>query len=626
MKKVISIGINQATGLMPLQAAVSGAKEFDAWAQSQGYETTLFTDENNIPVSVQDVFNAIHTCVQSRRYEQLIVFFAGHGILKSPGQELWLLSGVKSNPNEAVNLTGSVDYARTCGIPYVVFISDACRVLSTDLYLSGNGSVIFPIENSVQDCAIDIFYATKPGSPAHEVNFTESSRKFGIFTECLLDTLKGKFPELLHTKTNAAGFIPMDGFYDAGLLAQDIQYKELQPGQDWEVYTPLIFPKLKAMVTERIGEISIALNQSPDIIVQYQTNQPSLARFDDTTGKQLLLAATQQSIPVVTNPVEDVFEMMQEHVTADGGPPEAMPELHQETKSFSAVLSGSGLKYNKLKANNSGSDLLQNSKMVFNAKGRQSFETETGFTVIGRKVQDVVVTEGRRDIFQDGDVTHIRIHESADTLTALFVFRGGKSIPLAILKGYVGTLVFVKNKLLTVNYTPSMHNDRYAAYAREEATINFARAFVASAANEGFDYRRVFAREFGEAGGFYGAGSLLRREKAIDPSLGLYAAYAYRQEGKLVEIQSVYNYMAEDNLVVPFDVTMLCGKLENPNRGIAPFCPMLSLGWAYRDRFEELLAPEIREAARYLEPDLWTTFTKKGTLILTESFKNGILK
>lgn len=625
MKKVISIGINRATGLMPLQAAVSGAKEFDAWAQSQGYETTLFTDEDNKPVTVSEIFNAIQACVQARTYEQLIVFFAGHGILKSPGQELWLLSGVKSNPNEAINLTGSVDYARTCSIPYVVFISDACRVLSTDLYLSGNGSVIFPIEYFMQDCAIDIFYATKPGSPAHEVNFTESSRKFGIFTECLLDTLKGKFPDLLYSKNNTTGFVPMDGFYDAGLLAQDIQYKGLQPGQGWEVYTPLIFPKLKAMVTDRIGEISIALNQSPDIIVQYQTDQPALARFDDAAGKQLLLAATRQ-VPLVANPAEEVFELMQNQVTDGTRAAEALPELHSETKSFSAVLSDSGLKYSVLKTKNSGSDLLQNSKMVFNAKGRQSFETETGFTIIGRKVQDVIVTEDRRDIFQDGDVTHVRIHESVDTLTALFVFRGGKSVPLAILKGYIGTLVFAKNKLLTVNYTPSIHNYRYAAYAQEEATINFARAFVASAANEGFDYRRVFVREFNGDGDLAGAGNLLRREKAIDPSLGLYAAYAYRQEGKLEEIRSVYNYMAGDNQVVPFDVAMLSGKLDNAGYGVAPFCPMLSLGWAYRERFEHMLAPEIREASRYLEPDLWTTFSKKGTLILTDSFKNGLLK
>jgi len=42
-------------------------------------------------VNIAEVRAAV-TAVDSRVYSQLIVFFAGHGILKSPDEEYWLLS------------------------------------------------------------------------------------------------------------------------------------------------------------------------------------------------------------------------------------------------------------------------------------------------------------------------------------------------------------------------------------------------------------------------------------------------------------------------------------------------------------------------------------------------------
>lgn len=55
------------------------------------------------------------------------------------------------------------------------------------------------------------------------------------------------------------------------------------------------------------------------------------------------------------------------------------------------------------------------------------------------------------------------------------------------------------------------------------------RNLVAIAANNGFNYEDAFKKiDFAKLG-YDDAGSFLRYGKALDPSLGLYAAYAFRK-------------------------------------------------------------------------------------------------
>lgn len=104
--------------------------------------------------------------------------------------EYWLLSGAPRNPQEAVNVCASEDLARYCGIPHVVFISDACRT-AADLINAQNvtGSSIFPNEqNSEAANPVDLFFACRLGRPAHEVRDVQSAvQEFkAIYTQELL--------------------------------------------------------------------------------------------------------------------------------------------------------------------------------------------------------------------------------------------------------------------------------------------------------------------------------------------------------------------------------------------------------------------------------------------------------
>jgi Caspase domain len=132
----------------------------------------------------RDIFLAIEKFVEDGVYTQLIVYFSGHGILKAPGIELWLLSDAGNDAAEAVNLLEDAENARLTGIPHVVFISDAN---------------IWPNTASPWDAEteVDIYFATKPGDPAHEDPPLAPARQ-GIFTRCFLNLVKHPTPEMVH--------------------------------------------------------------------------------------------------------------------------------------------------------------------------------------------------------------------------------------------------------------------------------------------------------------------------------------------------------------------------------------------------------------------------------------------
>jgi hypothetical protein len=78
--------------------------------------------------------------------------------------------------------------------------------------------------------------------------------------------------------------------------------------------------------------------------------------------------------------------------------------------------------------------------------------------------------------------------------------------------------------------------------------------------------------------------------------------------------------MRQDLGVDLFDVAMLAGALSEGRRDVehplAPFCPMLSQGWALVRAWGVVLAKEVDAARDHLRNALWTTFEPKGMDIL----------
>ena len=116
----------------------------------------------------------------------------------------------------------------------------------------------------------------------------------------------------------------------------------------------------------------------------------------------------------------------------------------------------------------------------------------------------------------------------------------------------------------------------------------------------------------------------IRVLKGVDPTLGLYAAYAYSDAGIRLQVRSVRDFMRDDLGGDLFDVAMLARLMPASDR-VAPFCPMLTQGW-------NLLEPKIIRAFSqvsalrpHLRQALWTTFDAEGFDIAREALQRGNL-
>ena len=122
----------------------------------------------------------------------------------------------------------------------------------------------------------------------------------------------------------------------------------------------------------------------------------------------------------------------------------------------------------------------------------------------------------------------------------------------------------------------------------------------------------------------------IRILKGIDPTLGIYAAYAYSDAGLPSQVRSVMGYMKGDLGVDLFDVALLAGALAgrppgDPN-GAVPFVPMLAQGWSLLRVRDAKLPDAVLSAQDHLRPGLWTTLARDGMRMVEGALREGKLR
>jgi hypothetical protein len=592
MKKcAVIIGVNKTGGLPELFAAVKGANDFKNWAEKQGFETVLLTDEDGKKVTVKEITNAVKGFVDKQTYSQMVVFFSGHGILKSATDEQWLLSEAPAYANETVSVLASRMLARRSGIPHIIFISDACRSIPNDpLVTEVIGSVIFPNVAQTGDTDIDILYSTIPGNPSYEVKEDVAVANFrGIYTECLLKALRGDVTEVIEDLKVGSETILTIPVYEL--------HKYLQTA------VPLAASRVDIMLSQvPDGEITSRL---PKYLARVEREKKPV--IDTGAGKEILLPKAIE--PVVLNSKNNNYKLNLPDF--DFFKSSSIENTQTENERVFSNLGDlvTGLSQTRV-------DVANNMDALKNASGRNSFETRTGFSITGtNKVQCLMAAENGFDQFEEEDQTHIRILEQNLSRTLFLQLESGNVVPLAILPGFIGTVVVENGAVINVNYVPSQHTPKYELMrGLQNEDFEHRRALVATAARFG-----SFKVE-GDVGYVIEQASYLRNIKAIDPTMGLYAAYAYMQAGSYTDLKSVYEYMWREPEPVLYDVWMLVKiskqAFEAPKQSPAPFCPMLTQGWSYMSVDNTLFAPELQELGKYLVPGLWTTFNPKGVELI----------
>jgi hypothetical protein len=207
----LAIGVSQATPLPFLGGAVNGARAFHEWAQALGYESRLVTDESE-PVTVPRLRNQLEGLLagDGSGTHRLLIYFAGHGVIREVEEGLWLLSDWNQDLR-AVAVEALKRRLYLYPVEQVAFFADACRSLPADIDIAdltpdallGRG----PGPRSDPPPAIDKFIAAQDGTRTYMIPgpTPEGDRCLfsGVLLEGLWGTNRSAFSTLLPAKVTS---------------------------------------------------------------------------------------------------------------------------------------------------------------------------------------------------------------------------------------------------------------------------------------------------------------------------------------------------------------------------------------------------------------------------------------
>lgn len=583
-RAAITIGVDRTGGLQPLAAAARGAKDMADWLRQEGYHVTALTDEGDGTVRVADVFAAVLDALATASLTTLVIYFAGHGYF-SVGSEIWLLSGAPDNPGEAINLGESTVAARGCGLTNVVFIADTCRSIPQTLAANAvRGGSIFPVRQSAIEAQIDTFYATNPGDVAVEVAVDAARTRYdGLFTKVLhklhlaapqadlVTVAQGGADVLVLPNRRLRRLLPEHfGRFARSIGAVISQTPSARIESDEPFFVARAFAAPE--VTERGGG---GLKMQPYALGGEKLPDPARA------ARKLIAEARIPQAPLIRNPDEDPEEI----------------RFANEAREHRAAEPGGG------------------------------FETQCGFFVAGTSIVEGACFDGPwGEVENPGQPDNrLRVHTAQDDWSparlpggAVLRFADGTGAVLAVIPGYIGSLIVRDGGVISVSYAPAPNSPGWNDYQPFMDMAAERRAIAATAARQG-----ILAMDREEARAF---AAMARVGKAVDPALGIYAALAYASVGLGKEATSVLHYMQLDLAANLFDVWLLAGAdpAERAKYPLLPACPMLSQSWDYLRPRNVPVAPVLIEAPRH--QSLWTTFRAEAMDAIFAAARNGGLK
>jgi hypothetical protein len=589
----VVIGVNKTGGLPVLESSAIGAEAFGRWLASEDFEVSVITDAGG-PVTPTRISEAIESFVRPGNCYQLIIYFSGHGYWKNDG-ELWLLTDAPADANAAISWIETAEFAKDCGIPNVVLVSDACRSIPTSPQaLRVRGSVIFPNETVQRARAkIDKFMAAAIGTAAYEVKI--GNAKENVFTRCFLNAFTSPDPEMIQD------------------LNVDGEIIKVIPNRRLAKYLQREVPAL-------LSTINVQINQVPDAEVlsdddayigrarsvpsmrleRFQRLDPrSLGDIADVTARAEPRRST--SAPVVH--LREVADM-----TFARALDETLHVSPERMRSLERLAEASGF-----------NDALAQASTLSNVT---NFKSQWGFAVLGEPIADAIVANGEQlPVVAAGGkrpgIVNIGDH-LGPACTVLIRFTNGRATPLAALQGFIGHVLVSDQAVINVSYIPSDNSDRWRDYIHRRDRLARLRAAASAAVRFGvfrLDEKKSAAQLAED----------IRVLKGLDPSLGLYAAYAYSQADQRDDIDSVREIMSQDLQADLFDVAMLTRQFATISQTsrVVPFCPMLTQGWNLLRARGVQLPRVLDEAEDELEQGLWTTFKPIRAQLIFDAARRG---
>lgn len=561
---LIAIGVDRVDGLMPLNAAASGAGKLAEWAKKRGVEVKLITDEDkNRSVTLAQISDVIQELVDSQTVEHLCIYFAGHGFVHSVTNEVWCLSHSGKKHGEVVDINSSVGYARMSGIPHVVFISDACRTPTRSIKFFSTGTPIFPATDDSAEVEVDEFYATKFGDAALEESPNIAIDCNGVFTK-----------ELIKAISDPVG---------SGLLISEVDGNQVITSRDLKNY-------LDTAVPVAAESIDIRYKQKPDLRVNtvlpkylgQVSESPPLPDSDPSPDHPLPTAESENT----DNDDLVVTEIPEEGAVEEQTPLEKRVEPRLTRKDIPQALVRR----------------LINGRLTKNYSApSESLPTDFQFTLRNVKLanldlesQTILSKSTRRGV-------NVGLPEYNPTFPTLVETDAGL-VPLIKIPNYNAVISTYMGEVSGYWYEPE---HAYLKEAMGESAIRI-RKEVYSGLQQGTLTYNFLEEKLADE---------IRQFKAFDPMLGVVASYIYAERGLRKKVASVRRYMRRDvpNFEIQ-DIWMLSKLFPDgvSNHAdwptLSPF-PLLTRGWSYLKQLPQYDDVSWMEAA--LNPGIWTSFSPK---------------
>ncbi|WP_299770852.1 caspase family protein [uncultured Tateyamaria sp.] len=589
-RAAVVIGINTNSGdLTPLRAAVQDARRVGSFLGSAGFDVHELTDEQR-PVRGADVFRVMDMLVEPRNLDQLVVFFSGHG-MHNGYSDFWLLSDAPHNSSETIGLLDSSQLAYGSGIPNVVFISDACRVPSTTMKEGQikDGYRIFPSTNDFsRPVKVDQFFGTIPGDVSYEVPVSSISGSFeGIFTTAFLSAFETPDASIVVPAPGGFHFIPNNKL-ETFLVAKT---RELAATTDHQA--------------EQVPRAQVTSGPEAYISTVDPSQSVNLNRDDAAPASQqdAIIDIFGQTVTGNTETVRANVSRFQ----AQG--PDALPEP-------------------VLVARN-------NIRGSLTAQSNDARLEHSGFVLYGQSVSRIDLPEGidaEAVEIESSEAVGVRVFlNGRAAATALVTMANGLSFPLAIFDEFGAHISSADNGVSDLRYNPVLTSERFIDFESSFAEISLLRGVVGTAIREGAFLFGQFGNE--DRASAEDFADRVRNLKRLDPTLGIYACYAYAQAFAQDQVQSVAEIMSYDFGVSIFDIALLSRQLlgqsviDQPGaQNTFPFCPALRPGWEMLRAYGAELNTNLQDARSYLTNSLWTTFHPTGGEILAMAITQGELE
>lgn len=588
----VFIGVDKTGNLQKLNDAADGARRMHEWAIKQGMadrtHAKLITDAGGSRVNPDLIYDAIKELIDGPGVDQLILYFAGHGVNISRG-EYWLLTDAPGNTNAAVNVQGSVELARYCGIQHVVIISDACRVAPEGIQAqSVRGSNVFP-NDAASDRAkpVDQFFACLLGRTAVELKdpAIAAGNYSALYTTALLEALSGKVPDLLEPGASADD------------KARYVRPRKLE--NHLEIDVPR---RVKALRLEQ------KVNQDPDAII---TSDGSWVARIETPLERSRGGTTRGG------------------TTRGGGPPRPSPapenirNVAQKLVRLAAEgdkrLLDQQLQQARTARDKGVGQLAGTAEIIAAPFGPDRFETMCGIKVRGARIVDFFAPRATAEpVDSAGDSLRIKVLEEPG-VSVLLRFEGNRGAVIPAITGFVAALTFDDGELVDVAYEPSVNTPRWNLFKNRAAEVRALRALAASASQHGrFRLEEEDALKVAQN---------MQQAKQVDPSFAIYAAYAYHDLQAIDLIREMSGYLRGDIDLTLFDLALLSRELIDkpikPGDDIVPFVPLLAQGWALLGAHRVKLHKALDGIERNMKDSLWSLFDETGLEKLKRAMQTG---